>query len=124
MPFLDFSDQLELLEGRVQTVGRTATGAALGDWRHVENSAAQREAALIPFGGCAVGRFPGVCGIVERASVYHCPIHEIAATIICVPVGIKYVDDLELADREHQSVRRLPASELIDIGIHFLGVRR
>jgi hypothetical protein len=31
MPFLDFSNQLKLLEGRVQAVGGAATGAALRD---------------------------------------------------------------------------------------------
>ena len=50
------------------------------------------------------------------------PIHEIAARIVGIFVGVENIDDAEFADRDDQPVGGLRAAELIGTGFDFLGV--
>jgi hypothetical protein len=68
VPFLDFPDQLELMEAGVEinTVGAVPAGRG---FRQIEEAAAQRPAALVPLRGCAIGVSPAIGGVVERAGI-------------------------------------------------------
>jgi hypothetical protein len=61
MAFFDFPNQLELVEGRVETV-RDGAYSAGRTCRQVEDAATKRPAALIPFGRRPVGVAPSIAG--------------------------------------------------------------
>jgi len=63
--FLDFSNQLELMKAGVE-IDAVGTPPAGWGFRQVEEAAAQRPTALIPFGRRTVGVSPAVGGVVER----------------------------------------------------------
>ena len=94
----------------------------VGHHRQIEYAAAHGPVALIPLGGGAVSKTPGVGGVVQGAGVDQRPIHKVAARIVGVFVGVENVGDGELADGEHQPVRRLRAAELVGRAIHLLRV--
>src|ERR1700728_112670 len=121
MSFLDFADQLELVECGIE-IAAEGTYSAGRRCREIEDAAAQRPAALIPFGGRAIREAQGVGRIVERAGIDQRPVEEIGFGIVRIFVGVEYVDDRELPDGEHEAVRRLRAGELIDVGGDLLGV--
>ena len=121
VPLLDFPHQLELVEGRVE-LAAGGTDPAGGGRRQVENSAAQRPAALVPLGGRDIGSAPALTGIIKRTGIDERPVEEIALRIVGIFVGVKKVDDIKPTDRQHEAIRVLRAGELIDVGIHFLRV--
>src|SRR5580704_71125 len=112
---LDFADPLELRKMRVEL-------DIVGHGRQIEYAAAHRPVALVPLGGGAVSKTPGIGGVVERAGVDQRPIHEIAARIVGVFVGVENVGDAEFTDGEHQAVRRLRAAELVGRSIHLFRI--
>src|SRR5262249_40807027 len=120
VPFLDFSDQLELLEAGVEIKSIGAIPASRG-FREVENSAAQRPAALIPLRGRTVSVSPAIARVIERAGIDVHPVQKIELGIVRILVGVEYVGDGKPADREHQPVLRLRPGELADVGLHLLG---
>ena len=119
--FLDLAHQLEPLERRVEPVGQRADPAG-GRRPEVEYLGAQRPAIHIPLARRAVAVASTVARIVEGAGVDERPAQEICLRIVGIFVGIEDVDDRELAEREHQPVRRLRAGEPVEIGVHVLGL--
>ena len=112
---LDLGDPLELRESRIEV--RT-----VGHDRLIEYAATNSPVALIPLGGGTIGETPGVCGIVEGPGVDDRPVHEVAARIVRVFIGVKNVGHAEFADREHQPVCGLRIAELVRSGLYFRGI--
>ncbi len=89
--------------------------------REIEQAAAHRPRAVIPFGGGAVGVAPGVGGIIPGAGVDQRPVQEIVAGVVGIFHGVEDIGGAELADSQHQAVGRLLAGELVDVGVDFFG---
>ena len=120
VPLLDFSDILLLAEGVIETVSGRIHAATGRRRRQIEHAGAQREDALVPLGGSAVGVAPGIARIVERAGIDQRPVHEIGLRIVRVFVGVEHVDNGELADPEDQAVRRIRLRKQVDVGVGLL----
>jgi len=120
VPFLDFPDQLELMEAGVEidAVRTDPAGWSLGQ---IEKAAAQCPAALVPLGGGTVSVSPAVRGVVEGASIDVRPVEKIQLGIVGVFVGVKDIDYGKFAGGQHQAVFRLRTSEPADVGVHFFG---
>ena len=121
VPFLDFADYCELVKARIETVGeRVASRRPPGVAERSNTPPRNGEAALIPFGGRAVGVAPGVAGIIECAGIDERPVQEVGLRIVGVFVGVEKIDDGEFADRQHQAVLRHRTGELVDVGVNLL----
>ena len=103
---------------------RGSSSVLLGTIDRSNTPARRVQRTLVPLGGRAIGVAPGVGGIVERAGVDECPVHEVAARIMRVFVGVEDIGDAELADRDDEAVCGLRAGELVDVGVDFLRFRR
>ena len=107
---------------KVVEVLRDGSYAASGRCRQVENAAAQRPTAVVPFGNRAVSVVPAITGCVKSAGIDERPVQKISFGIVRIFICIEYVEDVELTYRKHQAVCRRRAGELIEVGINLLGV--
>jgi hypothetical protein len=121
VPFLDFADHLELAEGGIERAAIRAYPACRS-CRKVEDAAAHRKAALIPFGRGAVGVTPAIAGVVEGSGIDHRPVEKIGLGAVGVFVGVEHVGDREAPDPQHQAIGGLRAGELIDVRLQLLRV--
>src|SRR5215475_11737184 len=112
---LDFSEPLVLSKGRIEI-------SAAWNNRHIEEAAADGPVALVPFDGRAVIVAPGVACVVERAGVNQCPVHEIAARIVRIFVGVENIGDIELSNSNNQPVGGLLPGESIEVGVDVFAV--
>jgi len=115
VPLLELGHVLVLAEGRIEF-------GAVGHDRQVEGASPQRPAPLVPLGRDAIGVAPGVGGVVESPGVDQRPVHEVAARVVGVCIGVEDIDHREPAHPEHQAVGGPRAAQLVLIGIDRLAL--
>src|SRR5215510_893300 len=115
MAMFDFSEPLVLAKGWIEI------SAAWNDG-HIEETAANAPVALVPFHGGAIIVAPSVAGVIERAGVYQCPVHEVATRIVRVFVGIEDISDVEFSNSDNQPVGSLLPRKPVDVCVDVLAL--
>ena len=106
MSFFQFAYPFVLGKCRIKNGG-------VGGRGKVEESAAHGPPGLCPFDGHALGKAPGVGGIVECARVHNRPVHEVRAGIMRVGVGVENIHNGKFTYRQDDIVRSLGAPQLV-----------
>src|SRR5262249_59596021 len=88
VPFLDFADHLELVEGGIE-IAAIRADPACGGRGQVEDAAAHREAAMIPFGRAAVGISPPIARVVEGSGIDQRPVEKVGLGAVGVFVRVE-----------------------------------
>src|SRR5215470_3310778 len=110
MAMFDFSEPLVLAKGWIEV------SAAWNDG-HIEETAASGPVALVPFHGRAIIVAPSVAGVIERAGINQCPVHEVAARIVRVFIAIEDIRDVEFSNSNYEAVSCLLSCEPVEVGV-------